>query len=163
MFLKKKYQFYPVIELFYMWGNNWWFMALSSKIIYLLSISELDNCFCLQDSRISNLPVITGIFYLYRRSHRMCSVKSCSWTFCKIYRKTPVPKSFFNEVAGVRLATLFKKRHCHWCFPVNFEKFSRTPSLKNTSGQLEHGTTRTLKGFLSFSVSVINITSTRLL
>ena len=32
-----------------------------------------------------------------------------------------------------RLATLFKKRLWHRCFPVNFAKFLITPFLKNTS------------------------------
>ena len=27
-------------------------------------------------------------------------------------------------------ATLFKKKFWHWCFPVNFAKFSRTPALR---------------------------------
>ena len=31
-------------------------------------------------------------------------------------------------------ATLLKKRLWHRCFPVNFEKFIRTPFLQNTSG-----------------------------
>ena len=43
---------------------------------------------------------------------------------------------FFNKVAGLRLATLLKKRFWHWCFPVNFVKFLRTPFLQNTSGRL---------------------------
>ena len=42
----------------------------------------------------------------------------------------------FNKVAGLRLATLLKKRLWHRCFPVNFVKFSGTPSLQNTSGRL---------------------------
>ena len=33
-----------------------------------------------------------------------------------------------------RPATLLKKRLWYRCFPVNFEKFLRTPSLQNTSG-----------------------------
>ena len=38
--------------------------------------------------------------------------------------------SFFNKTAGLRPATLHKKRLRHWCFPVNFAKFYRTsPSL----------------------------------
>ena len=46
--------------------------------------------------------------------------KMCSQKYCKIHRKTPVPES---------LLTLLKKilRHRwlrHWCFPVNFVKFS---------------------------------------
>ena len=36
---------------------------------------------------------------------------------------------FFNKVAGLRPATLFKKRFWHKCFPVNFAKFLRTPFL----------------------------------
>ena len=37
--------------------------------------------------------------------------------------------SFFNKVAGLRRATLLKKRLWHRCFPVNSAKFLRTPSL----------------------------------
>ena len=36
---------------------------------------------------------------------------------------------FFNKVAGVRPATLFKKRIWHRCCHVNFTKFLRTPFL----------------------------------
>ena len=34
---------------------------------------------------------------------------------------------FFNKVAGLRPATLLKKRLWHSCFPLNFAKFLRTP------------------------------------
>ena len=34
---------------------------------------------------------------------------------------------FFNKVAGLRAATLLKKRFWHMCFPVNFVKSLRTP------------------------------------
>ena len=34
---------------------------------------------------------------------------------------------FFNKAAGLRPATLLKKRLWHRCFPVNFAKFLRTP------------------------------------
>ena len=43
--------------------------------------------------------------------------------------KTPVSESFFNKVASLRTATLFKKRLWHRCFPVNFAIFLRTPFL----------------------------------
>ena len=56
--------------------------------------------------------------------------------FHKIHRKTPVPESLFNKVAGRRPATLFKKRLWHKCFPLNFVKFLRTPFLQNMSGRL---------------------------
>ena len=37
------------------------------------------------------------------------------------------------KVAGLRPATLLKKRLWHSCFPVNFAKFLRTPFLQNTN------------------------------
>ena len=37
--------------------------------------------------------------------------------------------SFFNKVAGLRLAAFLKKRLWHRCSPVNFAKFLRTPSF----------------------------------
>ena len=43
---------------------------------------------------------------------------------------------FFNKVAGLRSATLLKKRLWHRCFPVNFAKFLRKPFLQNTSRRL---------------------------
>ena len=36
-------------------------------------------------------------------------------------------------VAGLRSATLLKRRLRHRCFPVNFIKFLRTPFLQNTN------------------------------
>ena len=44
--------------------------------------------------------------------------KMYSYKFRKIHRKTPVPESLFNKVAGLRPATLLKKRLWHRCFPV---------------------------------------------
>ena len=38
--------------------------------------------------------------------------------------------------AGLRPATLLKRRLWHRCFPVNFMKFLRTPFLQNTYGRL---------------------------
>ena len=55
----------------------------------------------------------------------------------KFTGKTPVPDSLFlNKFAGLRAATLLKKKPWHICFPVNFEKFLRTPYLQNTSVRL---------------------------
>ena len=46
-------------------------------------------------------------------------VKRCSQKFHKIRMKTFVPESLFNKVAGLRPATLLKKRLSHSCFLVN--------------------------------------------
>ena len=53
--------------------------------------------------------------------------------FAKFTGKHLCQSLFFNKVAGLRSATLLKKRLWHRCFPVNFAKFLRTPFLHNTS------------------------------
>ena len=35
----------------------------------------------------------------------------------------------FNKIAGLRTVTLLKKRFWYRCFPVNFSKFLKTPSI----------------------------------
>ena len=74
--------------------------------------------------------------------------KMCSWKFHKIHRKTPVPETFFNKVAGLRPATLLKKRlwpeACNvikkdtlvQVFSCEFCEISKTPFLQNTSERL---------------------------
>ena len=72
-----------------------------------------------------------------RKSHRRCSVKKVVLrNFAKITEKHLCQSLFFNKVEGLRSATLLKKRLWHRCFPVNFEKFLRTPFLQNTSRRL---------------------------
>ena len=47
--------------------------------------------------------------------------------FAKFTGKRLCQILFFNEVAGLRSATLLNKTLWHRCFPVNFVKFLRTP------------------------------------
>ena len=47
--------------------------------------------------------------------------------FTKLTGKHLCHNLFFNKDAGLRPATLLKKRLWHRCFPVNFSKFLRTP------------------------------------
>ena len=68
-----------------------------------------------------------------RSRHRRCSVRKGVLRNVTI---SAVPESLFNKVAGLRPATLLKKRLWHRCFPVNFAKFLRTRFLHNTSGRL---------------------------
>ena len=56
--------------------------------------------------------------------------------FAKFTGKPLCQSLFLNKVAGVRPATLLKKRLRQRCFPVNFAKLIRTSFLQNTSGQL---------------------------
>ena len=46
--------------------------------------------------------------------------------FAKFTRKHLCQSFFFNKIAGLRLATLLKKRIWHRCFPVSFVKFIGT-------------------------------------
>ena len=72
-----------------------------------------------------------------RRSHRACSIKKSVFrNFAKLTGKHLCQSFFFNKVAGLMAATLFKTNLWHSCFPVNFLKFIRTPFLQNTSGRL---------------------------
>ena len=70
-------------------------------------------------------------FFLFFRSSRaevFCK-KSVLRNFAKFTGKHLCKSLFFDKVAGLRLATLLKKRLLHSCFPMNFEKFLRTPFL----------------------------------
>ena len=47
--------------------------------------------------------------------------------FCNIHRKTPVLKSLFNNVAGLKVHSFIRKRLHHMCFLVkNIAKFFKT-------------------------------------
>ena len=61
-----------------------------------------------------------------RTSHQRCSKpKGVLKNFTKFTGKHLCHCLFFNKVVGLRATTSFKKRLCHWCFPVNFEIFLR--------------------------------------
>ena len=65
-----------------------------------------------------------------RSSYWRCFVKKgVLENFSKFTGKHLCQGLFFNKVAGLRPATLSKKRLWHRCFPVNFEKFLSTPFL----------------------------------
>ena len=53
--------------------------------------------------------------------------------FAKTHRKTPVPESLFNKVAGLKAC---KKRLQRRGFPVNIVKFLRETIFKNICEQL---------------------------
>ena len=54
--------------------------------------------------------------------------------FSKFIGKHLCQSLLFNKNAGLRPATLLKKRLRHRCFPVNFTKFLKTSFLQNSSG-----------------------------
>ena len=79
---------------------------------------------------------LLSLFVFFRRSlPEVFYKKGALRKFIKFTRKHLCQSPFFNKVAGLRPATLLKKRLCHSCFPVSFVKFLRTPFLQNTSGR----------------------------
>ena len=72
-----------------------------------------------------------------RSSHQMCSIKKgVLKSLAKFTGKNLCQSLFFNKVAGLKLATLLKKRLCYSYLLVNFAKFLRIHFLQNTSGRL---------------------------
>ena len=64
--------------------------------------------------------------YFPRGVLRNCK-KGVLRNFAKFTGKYLCQSLFFNKVAGLRSATLFKKRLWHRCFPLNLAKFLRIP------------------------------------
>ena len=61
-------------------------------------------------------------------SHLRLSIeKGALKDFAKFTQKHLRRSLFFNKSAVFRPAVLLKKRLWHWCFPVNFSKFLKTP------------------------------------
>ena len=58
-----------------------------------------------------------------------CSVKRVFLEISQNPQENTCASLIFDKVAGLRSATLLKKRPWHRCFPVNFAKFLRTPFL----------------------------------
>ena len=102
------------------------------------------SCVCSQNlqEQINWSPILAMVYPLpgypqNRSSHQSCSVwKGVLRKFTKFTGEHLCQSLFFNKAAGLRPATLFKKRLWHKCFSVNFVKFLRTSFLENTSGRL---------------------------
>ena len=88
-------------------------MSQSKVIIYFGNID---------DSEIVEIPVAAIAGY-YKKGLK---------DFTKFTGKHLCQSPFFNKVAGLRPATLLKKRLWQRYFPVNFAKFLRTTFLQNT-------------------------------
>ena len=82
---------------------------------YITDDRSLDFCAYLSDTE-SN--------FRSNFSHHKCSMKK---GVLRNFAKFNLCLSlFFNKVAGLRSASLLKKKLWHTCFPVNFAKFLRT-------------------------------------
>ena len=88
----------------------------------------------LRYSRVSKeVPPAWKLKLVYFRSSRPeYSVKEVFLVASQnLQEKHLCQRLFFNKVVDLRPATLLKKRLWHRCFPENFAKYLRTPSLFN--------------------------------
>ena len=68
-----------------------------------------------------------------RSSHQRCSIiKGAFINLAKFTGKHLFQSLFLNKVAGLRSATLLRKRLQHRCLPRKFANFLRTPFLENS-------------------------------
>ena len=105
------------------------FLALIYPVgIYLFKVNNENTraiCDVLSQSTLSS-------FHTLLRSSRpevFCK-KGVLKNFEKFTGKHLCHSLFFNKVAGLRPATLLKKKLWHRCFPVNFSKFLRTSFVR---------------------------------
>ena len=78
--------------------------------------------------------------------------------FAKFTGKHLCQRLFFNKVAGLRSATLLKKRLWHKCFPVNFVTFLSTPFLQNLFGRIFLKLSKSINFTKFLSKTVIHFT-----
>ena len=92
-----------------------------------------------------NFRYVTGLdlrFFKFQQTSETLKLEKCKKQPPEVFCEKDVLSNFtkftgehlcqslhFNKVAGLRPATLLKKRLWHRCFPVNFVKFLRTPFL----------------------------------
>ena len=75
-------------------------------------------------------------FLMQKQTPEVFYKKGALTNFAKFIGKRLCQSFFFNEVTGLRLATLSKMELWHRCFPVNFAKFVKASFLQNASGRL---------------------------
>ena len=97
------------------------------------NVSDLTNV----ETTAKVVATIVKILPIYRSIHKRCFIKKgVLKNFAKFTGKHLCQSLFFNKVAGLKPATLLKKRLWHRCFPVNSAKFLRASFLQNTSRRL---------------------------
>ena len=95
-------------------------MHLLSYISHYFTIETNKQCHAV-------CPFRNVVYNLRRSFPEVFYRKGVLRNFAKLTGKHLCQSLFFNKVAGVRPATLFKKRLWYRCFPVNLAKFLRTP------------------------------------
>ena len=91
-------------------SHSFWYLPIDSNHQFSSSLTSSFNEFILT-SKLPPAFLSKEIFSLSRSSHRRCSVrKGVLRNFAKFTRKHLCQSLFSNKIAGLRPATLFKKR-----------------------------------------------------
>ena len=114
-------------------GSSHWELFCKKGILRCVFAKEFEAFWIVQRTHWDTLTKLGAL----RSSHWRFSVRKCVLrNFAKFAGNHLCRVSFFNKIAGLRSATLLKKRLWHRCFPVSFRKFLRTPFFWNTFGRL---------------------------
>ena len=119
-----------------------WYLVVNCPILFqsIYSLLHLffENCYVVFKLRHGKSTI-----YLYFSGARKTNQKQPPGVLCekcvlkksaKFTGKHLCQSLFFSKVAGLRAATLLKKRLWRRCLPVNFVKILRTRFSLNTSG-----------------------------
>ena len=114
----------PII-LFY--GNKnvsmvfvWWVLC---ALLLLKIIVSMKKCYVYVWAMGWNVWGLCVCFLKIVKTWKVCVWKTVLGLSKTHYSSGRLLLCFFNKVAGVRTATLLKKRLWHRCFPVTFAKF----------------------------------------
>ena len=104
--------------------NPWWYQQRYQEWSYW--VENLHVSFGVPIKKAHKFEWYRKTCYRSSRQEVICE-KSVLRNFKKFTGKHLCWNLFFNKVSGLRPATFLKKRLWHKCFPVNIEKFLRTP------------------------------------
>ena len=108
-----------------------WELVLEREIKTRNSFLRLTHPFCEAIKDTGTLVSVLNILPKLKIEtfFQRCSAKKMFLEISQNSQENTCARVFFKKIAGLRPATLLKKRLWHRCFPVNFAKFLRTPFL----------------------------------
>ena len=156
------------------WGSQYSDLKLLLKTLLTKNSLTKKSCCWILTIWLSAVPIQLQFLIVYKtedlKTKKSLKKKETATLRCGLMRKMPISRSSHQRCSikkGVlRKFSKFTGKHLcqrlwHRCFPVNFEKFLRTPFLQNTSGRL----LLNFRGFrvFNFALHVLFLQETKLL
>ena len=124
----------PLMPIFFDWFNESALLTIYYVVNHLLRQSSYGGDTFGNNSAAETIFTFASWKWIWSEH---LNRSSCPEVFCKKgvvrnfakFTGKHLCRSLFFKVAGLRPATLLKKRLWHRCFPVNFAKFQRTTFL----------------------------------